>query len=166
MRFLRLAPITLLLLTSCSEPQIHLMANLDQRDLCVKTNYDKTNIRDITGVVTISSFALRTASTTKGAAYLVELGRLVSEHNAKAVDQDAHFTLITEAPSMLRGRSFQMLSAGLICPGLDRQNCRNRNFWFFRNVAPELAAKIVFENTVAKDPSIRACSSRPSAKGS
>ncbi len=158
MRHLSPVFFVLLLLVSCSDPGIQLMYNLDlKRDLCISEAYDKLDVGDVDGILNLSPPSLGDAGNEVGAAFLVEIGKLMSAHNKKATNASKGYTLIFNSPTHMRGYPYRELGNGIICPGLDREKCRNRNFWMFKKIAPELTAKIIFENTVMKNSELTSC---------
>lgn len=163
MKHLGIALSLSLLLSACSETEIIGMSQLDlARDLCLYEAYDKLETGDVHGTVNLSPFSLKHARDPSGAAFLVELGALMSAHNKKAADTTREYILHVKPPGSLRGYRPRALGNGTICltgPDIDRKNrpCRNRNFWMFKEIAPELNARIIFDNTVAKQSDLRSC---------
>ena len=149
----------LALLVAACDPGIELMANVDlDRDVCVGTRpRDKLPIENVDGTLSLSPFSLKRANDPYGSPFLVEIGKLMAAHNEKATNPGQEYTVFFSSPRRLRSTYYSTLGAGIVCPGIDRDNCRNRNFWTYKKIAPELMAKIIFESTINATPTVKNC---------
>lgn len=126
------------------------------RDVCASFNYDKLDIGDVDEAI---QFVLRVEPDTSALEneFFEELERLVATHNGSR--ESSRYRLVARAsyPIFEPLRSYRGLASGGLCRD-DFEICRNRNFWFFRELSPSQLAQVVFEGSIKKEPSFKKCS--------
>ncbi|HEY7458148.1 MAG TPA: hypothetical protein VH765_05280 [Xanthobacteraceae bacterium] len=87
--------------------------------------------------------------------FWLEMRQLISRHNSKhAMPQYRFAAAITFHMTLVPYRG---MASSAVCDYYDVNNCRSRNFWFFKRLPPKQLAQIVFDNTVRKDTEIKRC---------
>ena len=127
------------------------------RDVCLSQSYDQSDLKDVSGELVASPFLEKNAASVDGGeAWLTRIKELMGEHNSAHRHGKVLF-MANPVKRMGSGPSYKALANGVACKDMDTKKCRNRNFWFFKPVPPQLAADIVFRNTIREHAELRKC---------
>lgn len=148
-----------LLLAGCSDDAARQMSDLDlKRDLCIDEGNPRLPVGDLSGPLILHS-RLRemVGEDASGQAFLNELGRAILAHNKTALEDGTPHVVYAVLPQRQRYRSYVAIGLSSICQADNLSKCRNRSFMTFRPIAPELMARIMFENTFNLHSDLKRC---------
>lgn len=127
-----------------------------KRDACVSTNsLERYIFGDIGGALEQSRFLGTDVKTPDQQAWLARIRERIELHNA--VHKDGRYVIAASPPHRLRGQRFMVMANGVICKHDNLSNCRNRTFFFVKEMPPDQFADLVFESTIKGVPAFPRC---------